>query len=146
MAAPIGNKYAEGNETSGAPKKSLELLWDTWMEDVISLYSEGGDDVEVKALIAEKSEGRVKASNDLWSRWLIEEEVFSQTIKEGRLISNAWWNRQGRKNLQNKDFSFTGWYMNMKNRFNWTDRNDTTTGGEKLPTSTTVVFKKYDDK
>lgn len=125
MAAPKGNKYAQGNE-GGAPKKGLDLLWDNWMEDIITLYSEGGDDVEVKALIATNSEGRVKASNDLWDRWLIEEEVFSETIKEGRILSNAWWNRQGRKNLQNKDFSFTGWYMNMKNRFSWADNSSVT--------------------
>jgi len=32
--------------------------------------------------------------------------------------------RIGRENLFNKDFNFTGWYMNMRNRFGWTNNPD----------------------
>ena len=98
----------------GRPKEDTSSLPKEWYNDVLDMYKDGASDVEVKALIYE---WRGSFSNDLWNRWLKEEAVFSETI---------------RTNLENKDFSYTGWYMNMKNRFNWTDRQETTLeGGDK---------------
>ena len=116
---------------AGRPKKDIDILPDCWYNDVLELYEQGASDVEVKAYIYNQTG---TFSNSLWNRWLKDEPEFSQTIKMGKILSEAWWAKSGRTNLENKDFSYTGWYMNMKNRFGWADRTttDVTTKGESL--------------
>ncbi len=113
------------------PKETLDSFPENWQNDILDLYKEGASDVEIKALICE---WRGSISNDLWDRWIEEEVQFSETIKIGKLLSESWWNKKGRKNLENKDFNFTGWYMNMKNRFGWKDRSDVTTNDKDITT------------
>ena len=106
---------------TGRPKDGIETLWLGWDEDVLEMYEAGASDQEVKGLICKR---RGTFSNDLWDRWMKEEPSFSETIKKGRMLSQWWWELNGRANLQNKDFNYTGWYMNMKNRFGWADKQE----------------------
>lgn len=102
---------------AGRPKKTVKkTLPEGWEETTIALYSEGASDVEIRA--------EFSISDDLMERWLIEEEEFSLTIKKGHTLSQAWWERKGRTNLDKKDFNSTLWYMNMKNRFKWKDKHE----------------------
>ena len=121
----------------GRPKEDLSSLPDNWHEEVLELYSEGAADVEIKALIYE---WRNNFSNNLWDRWMEEEQEFWETIKKGRMLSESWWNKSGRKNLKEKDFSYTGWYMNMKNRFGWRDKQETTLQGGDKPIETIITL------
>ena len=42
---------------------------------------------------------------------------FAVAIKKGVSACQAWWEDQGRRHMENRDFNSTLWYMNMKNRF-----------------------------
>lgn len=120
------------NNQGGRPKVELDLP-EGWHDTVLNLYMEGASDAEVKKEIYGM---RGTFSNNLWERWMEEEEEFWETIKMGRMLSEAWWNGQGRTNLRDKDFSYTGWYMNMKNRFGWADRQETN-----AKTESTIIWK-----
>jgi hypothetical protein len=107
---------------TGAPTKFKPEMCET----IIALMSEGASKVEISA--------EIDVSTETMSQWCNPEgdyynEEFSATIKKGLRLSQAWWERRGRTELENKDFSYTGWYMNMKNRFQWADKQETTVSG-----------------
>ena len=116
----------------GRPKATTDNLPEGWYNEILSLYQKGASDVEIKSLIYD---WRGSFSNDLWDRWLKEDPQFSETIKIGKLLSEAWWHKEGRINLKIRDFNYTGWYMQMKNRFGWKDTQqiDTTITIPQLP-------------
>lgn len=89
-------------------------------EVVVELMARGASKFEVAAEIG--------VCMDTVTEWQKPEnnEAFSAAIKKGEQLSRAWWEKNGRINLENKDFSPTLWYMNMKNRFGWADKQETT--------------------
>ena len=58
--------------------------------------------------------------------WMDQHPEFMDTIRKGKELSQAWWEKQGRINLSEKDFSPTLWFMNVKNRFHqeWRDKHE----------------------
>lgn len=82
----------------------------------IELMREGASITEVAAEL-----GIAKSTLYEWRESISE---FSDAIKRGEDLSAAWWEREGRTSLRDKDFSYTGWYMNMKNRFGWRDKQE----------------------
>ena len=108
----------------GRPKHKVEDLPVGWEDKVLDLMAGGGSDVEVRVLL--------DISIDLWERWLKEEPYFYETIKKGDDLCKAWWMAHGKNQLENTKFSATLWYMNMKNRFGWKDRNDLTTNDKSI--------------
>lgn len=127
--------------TLGRPKITTDDFSSDWKERVVQEMSEGASRIEVYA-------GILGIDYETFTRLLNEDEDFSKTIKRGIDLAQVWWEKQGRKGLKDKDFNYTGWYMNMKNRFGWRDRTETdiTSKGEQIGSvdpSTAVAFADY---
>ncbi len=114
----------------GRPSKYESSMCDI----VIREMTEGASKEEVAATLG--------IAMSTFMLWQAENTEFSEAVKKGEDASKAWWMRSGRVNLENKDFSYTGWYMNMKNRHKWADKQeiDHTTLGEKLNTDLTPAM------
>ncbi len=84
----------------------------------VELSARGCSQVEICA--------RVGMSYDQHLRYQKKYPEYRESVKRGVFLCQAWWETEGRKNMGNRDFNYTGWYMNMKNRFRnsdipWTD-------------------------
>lgn len=110
----------------GRPAIELKDLPNEWENNILSLSEEGASIIELSVELG--------ISRDTFYELSKRDTYFSDTVKRCKDLSEAWWTRKGRKNLENKDFNYTGWYMNMKNRFNWSDKQeiDHTTKGESI--------------
>lgn len=91
-----------------------------------SLMSEGAGINEIAPEIGLSRETIYKWCNtdsDIYNK------EFADMIEHGKELCLAWWERQGRINLENKEFNSTLWYMNMKNRHGWRDKQDVELSG-----------------
>jgi hypothetical protein len=116
----------------GRPRKTLEQV----NERVTPIYESKGCRDFADVIMCEMSEGasltEIKVilglSNDTYDRFMEEYPEFKDAIKNGVQASESWWLRQGRVNLldpyQGAKFNSTLWYMNMKNRFGWRDKQE----------------------
>ena len=104
----------------GRPSKYRESM----LPKIIELMKVGGSKTEVCALL--------EIDDNTLYDWCSKDsprfkKEFSETIKRGVELSKAWWLKMGRTNLSDPKFSYTGWYMNMKNRFKWADKQENKT-------------------
>lgn len=128
---------------AGRPKIQTSNFPTTWKDDVMALMKYGASRAEVYALL--------DISDMTFARLMREDKEFAGTIKYGERLSKAWWENVARTSLRSKDFNATLWYMNMKNRFGWVDRQQTEMSGrngDPIETSNTVTFipKQLPDK
>jgi len=100
----------------GRPLKKLEDLPEGWENIIINLSKEGASIVELAVALDISRQTLYNLSE--------RDEHFLDTIKKCKRYCEAWWLSKGRTELDNKDFSYTGWYMNMKNRFGWADKQE----------------------
>lgn len=92
------------------------------LDECLELYKEGAGDVE----IAQHLGMTIKEFRDLCD----DNVAFRNFVERGSTAAQAWWWKQGRVNLNNKNFSPQMWAFNMKNRYAWAEKTDTTTNGE----------------
>lgn len=98
----------------GRPQKTLDDLPKGWKAKVLKEMGEGASQKEIMA--------ELKIGSQLFYDLVKRDKEFSNTIKKGIEMAEAWWMKQGRINLKAKRFNAVLWYMNMKNRFGWKDR------------------------
>ena len=104
------------NRGKGRPRIELKDLPKGWKETIINLSKQGASIVELAV--------ELDISRDTFYALSDREPDFFDTVKKCKEYCEAWWLKKGRTELDNKDFSYTGWYMNMKNRFNWADKKE----------------------
>jgi hypothetical protein len=56
-------------------------------------------------------------------------DEFSEAMKSADILYKAWWIKQGRIGLRDKDFNTSLWIFNAKNRIGFRDTVDVTTNG-----------------
>lgn len=115
----------------GQPKKTVEnCMPENWDKIILEKSAEGCSDVEIRAHLCMLGG---KFSHETWYALIEREIAFSETIKKGKILCQAWWERVSREHLYHtKEMNFeTGsWYANMKNRFGWHDKQEIKHSGE----------------
>lgn len=108
----------------GRPKDEvIDRLKEGWQTTFLEMGREGCSDVEIRA--------KFNISQDLWERWLEEDAEFSLTAKASKAACHAKWEEMGRKMAFGQvEGNPTTWIFNMKNRFNWRDKQDVEHSGQ----------------
>lgn len=101
-----------------------------WIKKITDSYAAGMSDIEV----CRELDITMKTFSETYE----ENEGFRKLVDHGRMLSNAWWMEQGRKNLWNKEFVTPLWTFNMKNRFGWADKTEVNKNGEQLDLNTNL--------
>ena len=92
-------------------------------ETVISKMAEGCCIAEVCAELG--------ICKDTFHEWVKENKDFSDSYRIGRDKSEAWWAKLGRGGAMGQvPINSPTWVFNMKNRFNWRDKQDVEHAGE----------------
>lgn len=85
---------------------------------LIELMREGASKAEVCAALG--------ISFETLSVWRENRPEFSEALKAGERLSQAWWERLGREAASGaRKIDAAVWIFNMKNRFGWRDRRET---------------------
>jgi len=106
----------------GRPLITLKDLPEGWEDEILNLSRIGGSIVEIAVLL--------DISRKSLYNLLDRDDNFLHTINKCKRLCEAWWVKQGRVQLENKDFSSSLYYMNMKNRFGWKDKTETKVEGQ----------------
>lgn len=85
-----------------------------WAEAALAEYEKGASDAEVISVL--------RITRTKFNNLLSEDNYFMEVVEFGRDLAKAFWYKQARDNLKNKNFQTSLWYHVMKNRFGWSDK------------------------
>jgi len=113
-----------------AIKKLNDLLTDKqWRKTALAYAAEGASMLEIMLAIGMNPNRHYKLLKENTERG----KVYKKTMKLAEKLCEAWWLKIGRKGLTMKsNFNSHLYYMNMKNRFGWKERQETEFGKETL--------------
>ena len=94
------------------PKK-IEDLPEDFANIIVGLMKEEG--ASIKEVCAELN------ITAYWHSKFMNNDEYKQAFEEGIAFAEAWWMKQGRKNLENKGFNVGIYAFQMKNRYKWRD-------------------------
>lgn len=97
-----------------------------WCNIVVDMMTEGASRAEVCAALPDKNTGKLGICWDTFDDAIKKHPEFSGAVKKGLQLGQAWWEKKGRTNLENSKFNYTGWFMQVKNRFpkDWRDKQE----------------------
>lgn len=90
-----------------------------WAERMLQHYKEGAADVEICSELALTQKDFDALFNG--------DSAFQETVLYGRMLCKAWWYKQCRLGLKDKNFNTSLFYATMKNRFGWSDKVESAT-------------------
>lgn len=97
-----------------------------WAKEIADLYAEGASDAEAAV--------ELKITIKAFYKQMADNKAFAQLIEYGRTLSQAWWERQARRNVGNKTFNTSLWTFYMKNKHGWADKVESTNSNENVNT------------
>lgn len=126
---------------TGRPPKITKAWADKSAEALPDMFKEGEGVAEVCA--------ELKICKNSFYKAIEISPDFSDAYKRGCELSEAWWTRLGRDGASmEKPIQPATWIFNMKNRFDWREKQDNTIGNPDgsniVPPSLTVNFTKAD--
>ena len=103
---------------TGRPKKTLDDLPENWQAILQEAGESGASKLECRH--------KLGISQDLWERFVREEPEFSVAVKRAEEACQVWWESLGRNMAMGgiDKGNATTWIFNMKNRFNWRDKQE----------------------
>lgn len=96
----------------------IKDLHSKWKLTILKLAKEGASEVELRAALG-------GICHETWSRLIEEEPEFSETVKQCRTLSEAWWIRFGREHLltdSGQKLNEKTYFLHLKNRFRWSEK------------------------
>lgn len=99
-------------------KKLDKAHGDKWRDTILAMYDQGASDREIMRYLNLTPAAWQMLRDDIVT------SDFGELIELGKMYSWAWWEAQGRKNLNTKQFNASLWTINMKNRFGWSEKSE----------------------
>ena len=94
---------------------------DEQKKEVLSMYSRGCSNIEIAAYLGVTGERLNDFCNPKNRIYNFE---FHQLVEFGRTQAQAWWTREGREALRDKDFNTALWKAFMASKFGWSDKHE----------------------